>query len=223
MTALFALAPAAWADLLRIVRRRWWIAVAAAAIVGAAAASVRGGAGADLTVNLIGFVCALGTWLAAYAETMVIDVPGYRLTFARAARVAGIGLIVLLSIVLAWVIVAIPAIAAGQRWLPLVWLFIVIAAIGTKTAFAFYRLDDPDGAFASSWRLSSGRSFLPTLTLVVLDLICAIVLSVAVERAPGGPAGIAGATAYQILVFLVYAFFTPWTLRWMHAGEASRA
>jgi len=219
--AMFALARPAFGDFLAIVRRRWWL-ISGVAIVGAAWMQLAQAERWDIhaAVLLVYPLWILGVFWV-FADVMRIRWPRYAMGGDEVWRLS----LVAVAVGLLWVLAMLPGLVVKSLHVVILgWVLIYVGdlLISTKLLFAFYATESEayGTPIQTSWRLTAGPAFWPTLLLGVIYIIAelpwtawhGLVVSVPLREGVG-----------QVLILLLMAFFSPWKIRWMAALEEAEA
>ena len=220
--AMFALARPAFDDFLAIVRRRWWL-IAGVAIAGAAwielAQNERWNIeAAHLMLYLFWIVGVF--WI--FAEVMRIRWPRYAMGGDEVWRLS----LVAVAVGLLWVLAMLPGLVVKSLHVVILgWVLIYVGdlLISTKLLFAFYATESEaygGTPIQTSWRLTGGAAFWPTLLLGAIYFVAelpwtawhGLIASVPLREGVG-----------LVLILLLMTFFSPWKIRWMAALEEAEA
>jgi hypothetical protein len=114
-------------------------------------------------------------WVFLWADAMRLNDPAFRVT----PKVFGKGLWIGAYVVLLLFVASIPIIvlyAFGQVAVAGICQYVVFSVVVTRLWFAFFLIAKNERPVRSSWRLTAGITFLPTLVLIVAAALPGIVV-----------------------------------------------
>lgn len=227
MNELFALVPKVWNDLGGMMARRWWAGLIIASVVGLAVAGLHYPPGGTAPPVLSMIVLA-GIWFVLFPEAMRVDDPAYVLNVQRFAPLLLLMLFLALIAILVFAPVmfldayvlrgAGPVVTAGL-------FFLVLLAFQTKFSFVLFAADSTDSPIAFSWRATAGRALVATAVLTIVAMVVTSLVDLLFDqsvRVLGPVAPLANALDVAAR-FVLFAFLSAWTIRWMRAAEAMQA
>ena len=213
----------------QLLRRRWLLYMAIVVVASVCKVVFPG----YLSVFFIVPLALSTAWYFMLKDTLIADDPGITITRNFVVRYSLLSLwlilflyfFVLLSATI-FIFVVIGLLHAEQTvvrtFFPLVF-FPAIALVYTRLTFVYFAIvpeDRTELSFATSWRLTGHRAFLPTLTLTAVTTVPVMLTNTALIHFLSHPTSDFAALCVSFVSFTVAL---PISLQWMHSCERINA